>query len=68
MGDEGAGFNNISPRDRGGQYAVKHTPSGEVHKGSKGGKTGCGMDTRKHPSHWVNSHTKIAFLFCFGCA
>ncbi|MGM0555920.1 MAG: hypothetical protein ACQEVA_06060 [Myxococcota bacterium] len=39
--------------------AVKHKPSGEVHKGKKGGKTGCGVDTRKKPSHWVNSRQKI---------
>ncbi len=26
---------------------VKHTPTGEVHKGTKGGKTGCGVDTKK---------------------
>jgi len=39
--------------------AVKHTPTGEVHKGSKGGKTGCGVDTRKNADHWVNTHEKI---------
>lgn len=39
--------------------AVKHTPTGEVHKGHKGGKTGCGVDTNKNSSHWVNSHEKI---------
>ncbi len=33
--------------------AVKHTPTNEVHKGSIGGKTGCGFDTREHSSHWV---------------
>lgn len=39
--------------------AVKHIPTGEVHSGTKGGRTGCGVDTKKHPSHWVNSHSKI---------
>ena len=39
--------------------AVKHTPTNEVHSGSKGGKTGCGFDTREHSSHWVNSHDRI---------
>ncbi len=39
--------------------AVKHTPTGEVHQGSKGGTTGCGVDTNKHPDHWVNSSDKI---------
>lgn len=44
---------------RGLDMAVKHIPTGEVHSGSKGGTTGCGVDTRKNPSHWVNSHNKI---------
>lgn len=39
--------------------AVKHTPTGEVHSGTKGGKTGCGVNTREHPSHWADSHEKI---------
>lgn len=39
--------------------AVKHTPTREVHRGVKGGKTGCGFDTRKHSNHWVSSHEKI---------
>ncbi len=39
--------------------AVKHTPTGEVHSGSKGGKTGCGSDTQKNPSHWVSTSEKI---------
>lgn len=26
---------------------VKHTPTGVVHKGTKGGSTGCGTDTKK---------------------
>lgn len=39
--------------------AVEHTPSKEVHKGNKGGKTGCGVDTTVHASHWVNSSKNI---------
>lgn len=39
--------------------AVKHTPTGVVHKGNKGGQTGCGANTREHPEHWVSSHSKI---------
>lgn len=32
----------------GSEMAVKHTPTGIIHQDSKGGKTGCGVDTRKH--------------------
>ena len=39
--------------------AVKHTPTGIVHKGRKGGATGCGFDTKKEASHWIDSHSKI---------
>jgi len=39
--------------------AVKHKPTGEVHRGTKGGKTGCGVDTRKNPTHWVATSEKI---------
>lgn len=39
--------------------AVKHLPTNEVHKGQKGGKTGCGTDTNVNSTHWVNSHEKI---------
>ncbi len=39
--------------------AVKHTPTDEVHSGNKGGKTGCGFDTKEHPEHWVSSSQKI---------
>ncbi|HEX9827092.1 MAG TPA: hypothetical protein VGA80_10880 [Flavobacteriaceae bacterium] len=39
--------------------AVKHLETGEVHKGYKGGKTGCGFDTTEHPSHWVNTYEEI---------
>jgi hypothetical protein len=41
------------------KMAVKHTPTKEVHKGTKGGKTGCGFDTRESPSHWVSTSEKI---------
>lgn len=39
--------------------AVEHTPTKEVHSGSKGGKTGCGFDTRTHPGHWVSTSKRI---------
>ena len=39
--------------------AVKHTPSDEIHKGRKGGETGCGFDTNDHSSHWVNTSESI---------
>ena len=39
--------------------AVKHKPTGEVHKGYKGGKTGCGVDTNQHPDHWVSTSDRI---------
>ena len=39
--------------------AVKHNPTGVVHQGNKGGTTGCGFDTKKESSHWVDSHQKI---------
>lgn len=39
--------------------AVKHTPTLEVHRGQKGGITGCGFDTRENTTHWVESHEKI---------
>ena len=39
--------------------SVKHTPTHIVHSGSKGGKTGCGINTREKASHWINSHEKI---------
>jgi hypothetical protein len=37
--------------------AVKNTDTGEVHKGAKGSKTGCGFDTTG--DNWVNSSEKI---------
>ncbi len=39
--------------------AVKHTPTNEVHKGYKGGTTGCGFDTKENPSHWVSTTERI---------
>lgn len=39
--------------------AVKHIPTGVVHKGARGGNTGCGTDTKKHSDHWQNSHERI---------
>ncbi|MCK2043327.1 hypothetical protein KZO83_11515 [Chromohalobacter sp. TMW 2.2308] len=39
--------------------AVKHKETGEVHRGSKGGHTGCGFDTTKKPDHWVASSERI---------
>jgi hypothetical protein len=31
---------------------IKYTPSKEVHKGYKGGITGCGFDTTDNLNHW----------------
>ncbi|WP_294264463.1 hypothetical protein [uncultured Chryseobacterium sp.] len=39
--------------------SVKHTPTDIVHKGQKGGKTGCGTDTTEHPTHWTNTNASI---------
>ncbi len=39
--------------------AVKHKPTGEVHKGAKGGYTGCGFNTNDNSSHWVNTSERI---------
>lgn len=38
---------------------VKHTPTNEVHRGTKGGKTGCGFDTKDQPAHWENTTDRI---------
>jgi len=38
---------------------VKHLPTNEVHKGQKGGTTGCGFDTSVNPEHWVNTYERI---------
>ena len=42
--------------------AVRHLPSNEVHRGIKGGKTGCGFDTGYHPPHWRASSQKVTCL------
>jgi len=39
--------------------AVKHTPTGEVHIGNKGGETGCGFNTQINSTHWVNTTERI---------
>lgn len=39
--------------------SVKHTPTGIVHQGSKGGTTGYGFNTKEHSSHWINTTTKV---------
>lgn len=39
--------------------AVKHIPTNIVHSGVKGGKTGCGTDTRVKRDHWKNTSLKI---------
>lgn len=39
--------------------SVKHISTGIVHSGTTGGMTGCGSNTREHPSHWLNTSSKI---------
>ena len=39
--------------------AVKHVPTGKIHEGKKGGKTGCGTNTNTHLDHWVNTSNSI---------
>lgn len=41
------------------RMAVEHIPTGEVHAGVKGGKTGCGVDTTKISDHWQNTSKAI---------
>ena len=43
------------------KMAVKHIKEGkgEIHKGQKGGITGCGFDTSIHPDHWETTYEKI---------
>ena len=38
---------------------VKHKPTNKVHKGTKGGKTGCGYNTSENASHWVHTNDKV---------
>ena len=42
--------------------AVRQLPSNEVHRGIKGGKTGCGFDTGHHPPHWRASSQEVTCL------
>lgn len=39
--------------------AVEHIPTQEVHKGYKGGKTACGVDTNEHATHWQNTYKTV---------
>ncbi len=39
--------------------AVKNVETNEIHKGYKGGETGCGFDTTENPDHWVSSSATI---------
>ena len=39
--------------------AVRHELTGEVHKGYKGGTTGCGFNTDEHPNHWTSTNAAI---------
>ena len=39
--------------------AVEHKPTKVVHRGTKGGKTGCGFDTTEHKTHWENTYKSI---------
>ncbi len=39
--------------------AVKHKPTGVVHKGYKVGITGCGTDMRANPDHWEETTDPI---------
>ncbi len=38
---------------------VRNLITKEIHRGSKGGRTGCGYNTNIHPEHWVNVSGKI---------
>ena len=38
---------------------VKHIPTKKIHKGSKGGGTGCGFNTQKVSNHELSSPEKI---------
>lgn len=39
--------------------AVRHTPTNIVHRRTKGGKTGCGTDTKVLPDHWENTSSRV---------
>ena len=54
--------NNMSTHrieKEGSKMAVKHTPTNIVHRGTKGGTTGCGTDTKVKKDHWVNTSSRI---------
>ena len=38
------------------ELAVKNIESDEVHVGTKGGKTGCGVHTTENPENWVSTN------------
>jgi hypothetical protein len=38
---------------------VKHQPTEMVHKGQKGGTTGCGTNTNDNSTHWVNTNERV---------
>lgn len=38
---------------------VKHEPTKIVHQGTKGGTTGCGVNTNTNSTHWVNTSEEI---------
>jgi hypothetical protein len=44
------------------ETAIKHKPTGVVHRRSKGEHTGCGIDTTKNPSHWELSWSEPSCL------
>jgi len=39
--------------------AVKQIDSGIVHRGTKGGKTGCGFNTKENQNNWKNIGSPI---------
>jgi len=39
--------------------AVKHVPTGVVHRGNRTGKTGCGIDTNENPDDWLTTVERI---------
>ncbi len=43
---------------------VEHTETGIVYKGTKGGLTDCGKDTKEHPSHWENTSKSVTCQNC----
>ncbi len=39
--------------------AVRQAPSGEVHNGSKGGRTAYRVDTNDQSTHWTNTNERV---------